>query len=274
MHAVGAVLGLGGDDTRAALLAELAGEELPGAAGAHVRVRTVLDGARIDLLARDAKGGWAVAVDTVLAFEADEAGRLAATHAAAAGLGERVVTVSLTPDRRPPQAVETAGAGGRDVRHRSWLRVRDWVQERPERAGATGVDLLLLREAEYFLTPRVAELYRLEGLTPAVAPELRPALASVFFDLNDLSPAPRILAQGNGGASRVVFPRTGDPAAEIVVGGGALRLRLATPERGPGFEADDEQGWSALRLTSPEDWRAARSWVQATARDLLPAPRA
>ena len=82
--------------------------------------------------------------------------------------------------------------GGRDVRHLSWLRLRDWVQERPERGRAQGTDLLLLREAEYFLTPRVAELYRLEGLMPLVAAGLRPSLAGIFFDLNELAPAPLI----------------------------------------------------------------------------------
>jgi hypothetical protein len=274
VHVIGAVLGLGGEDTRAALLAELAGEELPGAGAANARLRTALAGTPVDLLARDADSQWAVVVAAGLAFDADEGARLAAAHDSAADLAERVVTVALTADRRPPAAVEAAGGDGRDVRHRSWLRLRDWVQERPERAGAQGVDLLLLREAEYFLTPRVAELYRLEGVMPAVAPELRPTLASTFFDLNDLSPAPRIIAGANGDGTRVVFPRSGDPAAEIVVGSGAIRLRLATSEAGPGFEPDDDPGWSVLRLATPETWRAARSWVQTTAVDILPAPRA
>ena len=44
----------------------------------------------------------------------------------------------LTPDRKAPPAVERAVEGGRDVRHRSWLRLRDWVQERPERGRAAG----------------------------------------------------------------------------------------------------------------------------------------
>ena len=131
-------------------------------------------------------------MQSTLAFDAHEEERLVATYdALTRGLrqGDR--------DRgharpRPPAAVDGPAAAGRDVRHRSWLRVRDWVQERPERGRAQGTDLLLLREAEYFLTPRVAELYRLEGLMPMIAPCLRPSLAGMFFDLNELAPAPLI----------------------------------------------------------------------------------
>jgi hypothetical protein len=159
---------------------------------------------------------------------------------------------------------------GRNIRHRSWLRVRDWVQERPERGNAQGTDLLLLREAEYFLTPRVAELYRLEGLMPMVPAPLRPSLAGMFFDLNELAPAP--LIQNENGAARVAFPRTGDAQAEISLKDGGLRLSLAGGRAGPGF-TDGGEGWSRLDVASPEDYLAARAWAQATARSLLPARR-
>ena len=105
------------------------------------------------------------------------------------------------------------------------------MQERPERGRAQGTDLMLLREAEYFLTPRVAELYRLEGLMPMVDAPLRPSLAGMFFDLNDLAPAP--LIQNEEGAARVAFPRTGDAVVEIAAGGGGLRLRWPPATPGP-----------------------------------------
>ena len=156
------------------------------------------------------------------------------------------------------------------MRHRSWLRLRDWVQERPERGRAQGTDLLLLREAEYFLTPRVAELYRLEGLMPLVAPGLRPSLAGMFFDLNELAPAP--LIQNEAQRARVAFPRTGDPQAEISLDQGGLSLSLASAEAGPGF-ADGKAGWKRLRSASPGTTSRRRAWARSIARDLLPARR-
>jgi hypothetical protein len=126
--------------------------------------------------------------------------------------------------------------------------VRDWVQERPERGRAEGTDLLLLREAEYFLTPRVAELYRLEGLMPQVPAALRPTLADVFFDLNELAPAP--LITGEQGSSQVVFPRTGDPKVRIALEGGAMEVGVAAGEAGPGF-AEPVDGWSRLTVATP-----------------------
>ena len=173
-----------------------------------------------------------------------------------------------------PQAARVghaAAEGGRNIRHRSWLRVRDWVQERPERGRVQEPnDLLLLREAEYFLTPRVAELYRLEGLMPMVEPALRPSLAGMFFDLNELAPAP--LIQNEAGAARVAFPRTGDAQAEISLRGGGLSLNIASPAAGPGFSAGGA-GWQTLSVTDAGDYLAARAWAQATARSLLPARR-
>ena len=259
-HVVATLLALGGPETRTALVQELSGEELPGADALLVREARALGGGVVgDIVARGA--GWTLAIQATLAFAGDEGARLKATAAAFGEAKDRVILAALTPDRRPPE-----GLG--EVRHRSWLRVRDWVQERPERAGAQGPDLLLLREAEYFLTPRVAELYRLEPLMPRVPAPLRPVLAEVFFDLNELAPAP--LIQTGADDARVTFPRTGDPAAEILLEDGGLRLRLRAPAGGPGFAADGE-GRQALAVTAPEDYLAARAWAQATARAALAA---
>ncbi len=118
--------------------------------------------------------------------------------------------------------------------------MRVWVQERPERGKAAGTDLLLLREAEYFFTPRVAELYRLEGLMPMVEQSLRPSLAGIFFDLNELAPAP--LIQNEDGAARVAFPRTGEAQAEIALGKEGMVLNIASADAGPGY-ADAGEGW-------------------------------
>lgn len=272
VHVVATLLGLGGPETRTALVEEIAGEALAGADSMLVREGRALpdaaDGLVADVVARGA--GWTLAVQATLAFDADDADRLIATHEALSASKDRCVVVALTPDRKPPESVRRAAEGGRDVRHRSWLRLRDWVQERPERGSAQGTDLLLLREADYFLTPRVAELYRLEGLMPLVGRALRPSLAGIFFDLNDLAPAPRI--QNEAAAARVAFPRTGDPRVEIALADGGLTLRLASEAAGPGF-ADAGEGWTRLAVGDPADYLAARAWAQSTARSLLPARR-
>jgi len=264
VHTLSCLLELGGIETRAALLAELTGEEIPDAGSATVREQRRLGAVEADVVVRDAGRRWAVAVWSTLGFDVDAEGVLAALHDGLAGDG-RALVVALTPDRRPPAAVERARAGGRDVRHRSWLRVRDWVQERPERGQARGTDLLLLTEAEYFLTPRVAELYRLEYLMPRLPEALRPMLATVFFDLNDLAPAPLIER-----VDRVAFPRTGEPKVELILDGAGLAVRLATTREGPGF-APDGPGWTALRVSDPAQYVAARSFVRSAARELLPA---
>ena len=265
IHVMACLIGLSGPDTRPALVAELAGEDLPGAENSQTREAHPLGGAGVDILVRDRERRWAVAIQATLGFDADAHAGITAAHAALADQAERVIGVIVTPDRKPSAAIRAAQADGVDARHKSWLRVRDWVQERPERGGAKGVDLALLREAEYFLTPRVAELYRLEELMPAVPASLRPALASVFFDLNDISPAPHI-AMGQSGASeaRIAFPRTGDPAAEILLNDGALSLRL---------EEGDAGGASTLSIREPSDWVSGRSGVLAAARRVLPAAR-
>jgi hypothetical protein len=251
---------------------EISGESLPGAVALLVfeqrPMRGGPDGLLADVIARGA--GWTIAIQSTLAFDADEEQRLSATHDALSEVYDKVILVAITPDRKPSVAVERAGAGGRDVRHRSWLRVRDWVQERPERGKAEGTDLLLLREAEYFFTPRVAELYRLEGLMPMVEQSLRPSLAGIFFDLNELAPAP--LIQNEDGAARVAFPRTGDAQAEIALGKEGMVLNIASADAGPGY-ADAGEGWKRLEVGAAGDYLAARAWTQSRAKSLLPARR-
>ena len=270
VHVLATLLALGGPETRTALVEEISGEALPDADAILVREqRPLADDLLGDVVARGA--GWTFALQATLAFDAAEEERLVATYDALTSTADKCIVVAITPDRKPPAAVEAAAAGGRNIRHRSWLRVRDWVQERPERGRVQNPnDLLLLREAEYFLTPRVAELYRLEGLMPMVEPALRPSLAGMFFDLNELAPAP--LIQNESGAARVSFPRTGDAQAEISLADGGLSLNIASPTSGPGF-SDGGSGWQKLAVTDAADYVAARAWAQSTARSLLPARR-
>lgn len=273
VHVVATLLGLAGPQTRTALVEEITGEELPEADAMLVReARPITKGdspLMADVVARGA--GWTFAIQSTLAFDGDDADRLAATWDALDEVADKTILVLVSPDRKPPASVLEAQKGGRDIRHRSWLRVRDWVQERPERGKAQGVDLMLLREAEYFLTPRVAELYRLEGLMPLVPVELRPALASIFFVLNDMSPAPLIQTQGPT-TSLVSYPRTGEPSAQVSLADGGLELRLKTAEAGPGA-VDAGDGWKSVTIASDDDWLQARSWTRGVARAVLPPRR-
>lgn len=272
IHVLACLIGLSGPETRPALIAELTGEDLPGVADAQTREAHPLGGSGVDILVRDRERRWAVAVQATLGFEADAHPGITAAHAALSDQAERTIGVVITPDRKPSAAVSAAQADGIDVRHKSWLRVRDWVQERPERGGATGVDLALLREAEYFLTPRVAELYRLEEFSPPIASALRPTLSSVFFDLNDISPAPLIVSGSTGTSeARIVFPRTGDAAAEILLDRGVLSLRLGDGEAGGEFVVDGST--ATLAIGEPADWVRNRSGALAVARRLLPVSR-
>jgi hypothetical protein len=270
VHVLATLLALGGPETRTALVEELSGEALPDADALLVREqRPLADDLLGDIVIRGA--GWTLAVQATLAFDGDEQARLEATYdALTESAKDKVIVVAVTSDRKPSASVEAAGSG-RNIRHRSWLRVRDWVQERPERGRVQNPnDLLLLREAEYFFTPRVAELYRLEGLMPMVDQGLRASLAGMFFDLNELAPAP--LIQNEAGAARVAFPRTGDAQAEISLSGGGLSLNIASASAGPGF-SDGGSGWQKLAVTDAADYVAARAWAQSTARALLPARR-
>lgn len=270
VHVLATLLALGGPETRTALVEEISGEALPDADALVVFERRPLnEDVTADIVARGA--GWTFAVQASLAFDAQDEARIAATFDALSEVYDKCIVIAITPDRRPPDALGALAAGGRDVRHRSWLRVRDWVQERPERGRAEGTDLMLLREAEYFLTPRVAELYRLEGLMPLIDPPLRASLAGMFFDLNELAPAP--LIQNEAGAARVAFPRTGEPQVEIGVGGTGLTLTVAGDgEAGPGYERIDG-GRQRLTVSDASDYQAGRAWTQTRARTLLPARR-
>jgi hypothetical protein len=269
IHVLATLLALGGPETRTALVEEISGEALPEADALLVFERRPLNDEIVaDIVARGA--GWTFAVQSTLAFDAQEEERLVATYDALSAAYDKCIVIAVTPDRRPTEALTALADSGRDIRHRSWLRVRDWVQERPERGRVQGTDLLLLREAEYFLTPRVAELYRLEVLMPMIAPGLRPSLAGMFFDLNDLAPAP--LIQNEAGAARVAFPRTGDAQVEIGVGGGGLTLTVASADPGPGYAAVGD-GRHRLTVADAADYQAGRAWTQSTARSLLPVRR-
>lgn len=272
IHPLACLLGLCGPATKPALVGELAGEDLPGAAEATVRETHPLGGAGADILVRDRDGAWALVIQSTLGYDADVQAGVEAAHAALAGKVERVIGVVITPDRKPPSGVAAAAAGGLDVRHKSWLRVRDWVQERPERGNAQGVDAALLREAEYFYTPRVAELYRLEEFFPTLPQHLRPAFAGIYFDLNDQHIAPAISHPSSGVAqATIAFPRSGDAAVQITLDNGALGVRVHATDLGGAFTADGD--WSSLSIGSADDWTSNRSGALAASRRLLPDPR-
>jgi len=255
VHVLATLLQLGGSGTRAALVAELLGDPIDGTDQMLVSERRVVgkgpDAVMLDIALRNGED-WVIGIISDFSFDVDRRASIAAAHAAL-GTAARRVLVVITPDRRQPTEVATAGG---EVIHKSWLRVRDWVQERPERGAATGVDLALLREAEYFYTPRVAELYRLEELQPQVAPELRGALASIFLALNDLAPAPTIV-HAAAATAEVRYPRTGDAQVTIATGAGAPVVAIA--------------GGATVRIDSDAALTAARSQVLAEARQVLPA---
>jgi hypothetical protein len=251
------LLQLGTPETRAALVAELMGDPVDGTESALVSEQRAYPSAPgapvVDVVVRGGTA-WGVAIVADLAFDVPRADAVTAAYDALAATVGTATLIAITPDRRPPADLAAAGQG-RDIRHKSWLRVRDWVQERPERGGATGVDLALLREAEYFYTPRVADLYRLEALQPLVRPEVRPALSSAFFALADMAPSPTILNPTPDSAV-VNFPRTGDPAVTIALGGGDPAVTVA--------------GGEPFVISSPEAFTAGRSGLLAAARAALP----
>lgn len=255
VHVLATLLQLGGPETRAALVAELLGDPIAGTDQMLVSERRVVgtgaDAVTFDITLRHGED-WAIGIISDLAFGIDRAAAIAAAHGAL-GVAARTALVVITPDRRTP--ADVAAASG-EVIHKSWLRVRDWVQERPERGAATGVDLALLREAEYFYTPRVAELYRLEELTPQVAPAVRAAFASIFLSLNDLAPAPTIVLPTEGTAE-IRFPRSGTPQVTIATGDGDPLVTVA--------------GGPQVRVDSDAALTDARSGVLAAARRVLPA---
>jgi len=255
VHVLATLLQLGGPETRDALVTELLGDPVAGTDTMLVSERRVVgkgdDAVTFDITLRNGYE-WIVGVISDFAWGIDRAATIANAQAAL-GSAERTVLVIITPERRQP--VDVAAASG-EVIHKSWLRIRDWVQERPERGAATGVDFELLVQGEYFYTPRVAELYRLEELMPQVAPELRASFASIFLALNDLAPAPTIVHPSDATAE-VRFPRTGDAVVTITTGGGNPAVTVT--------------GGTSVRIDGEAVLTAARSQILADARRLLPA---
>jgi hypothetical protein len=255
VHVLATLLQLGGSETRAALVAELLGDPIAGTNEMLVSERRVVgagaDAVTLDITLRHGDD-WAIGVVSDFAFDID---RTAAVAAAQRALGSAVrrVLIVITPDRRLPADIKAASG---EVIHKSWLRVRDWVQERPERGAATGVELALLREAEYFYTPRVAELYRLEELMPLAAPAVRESFASIFLALNDLAPAPTIVHLAEKTAV-VRYPRTGDPQVTITLAEGDPVVSVV--------------GGPEVRIDSDAALTAGRSQLLAAARQVLPA---
>lgn len=260
VHVLGTILQMCGPETRKALVAELVGDPMiEGTDAMLVREQRAFgtgdDATVVDLVLRNGSS-WSIGIVAGLGFGVDRSARIAAAQAAIAGSGvDRPILVVITPDRRPPAEVEAAAAGGAEVVHKSWLRVRDWVQERPERGQATGVDLAVLREAEYYLTPRVAELYRSEGLFPMVRPELRDTFATLFFDLNELAPAPTVLNPTDSSAV-VNFPRTGESRVTVRLGDGDPVVQV--------------NGGEQVIVSSPEAYTGVRYTVVTGARSVLP----
>jgi hypothetical protein len=255
-HVLASVLALCGAEHRVALMREFLDEDIAGVETAIVREFAPAGDDVIDIVVQDRDKAWAFAVQTSLTFQGDIGDRLTTAAGALSDYG-RVIVMGITADRKPGPYMDAVSSAGIETRYCSWLRVRDWVQERPERGNAQGVDLSVLQQAEYFLTPNVAELYRLEDIVPTVPPAAREAVTAAFFGLNDLSPAPRI-DQGPDGAT-AIFPRTGDTKVELVVRGGSAHLAL--------------EGAGEVAIGSDADWDVASSGALATARRLLPRKR-
>ena len=253
VHVLATLLQLGSAETRDALVTELLGDPVAGTDQMLVSERRVVgkgaDAVTFDITLRNGDE-WIIGIISDFAFNIDRAARIAAAQAAL-GSADRTVLIVITPDRRTP--AEIAGADG-EVIHKSWLRIRDWVQERPERGAAQGVDLALLLQGEYFYTPRVAELYRLEDLQPQVAPPLRESFASIFLALNDLAPAPTIVHPTDATA-QVRYPRTGEPLVTITTGESNPSVAVAG---------------ATVTIDSDAALTAARSQILADARRILP----
>ncbi|MCA9723545.1 MAG: hypothetical protein KC489_14295, partial [Gemmatimonadetes bacterium] len=207
----------------------------------------------VDLVLRNGSD-WVVGVVAALGFGLDHSDRVTAAADALSGLGAASTQVILlVPDRRAGDLVDEGGSPR--ITQKSWLRVRDWVQERPERGNAQGTDLVLLREAEYFYTPRVAELYRLEDLAPTMDAAVRAEFTEAYLDLNDLAPAPTILTPADG-RFEVAFPRTGDQSVRMTAGGGAPTVSV--------------NGGPSVTLDGPDAYQAQRGAVVSAARAALP----
>ncbi len=255
-HVLASVLALCGPRHRTALMREFLDFDIAGADTAIVREFAPAGDDVIDIVIQDRDKAWALGVQSSLAFQGDIAARLTAAAGALTDF-DRVIVMGITADRKPGPYMDAVAATGVETRYCSWLRVRDWVQERPERGRAEGVDMAVLQQAEYFLTPNVAELYRLEDIVPTVPLPAREAVTAAYFGLNDLSPAPRIDQAPDGATA--TFPRTGAGKAELVIRGGSASLAL--------------DGMPGIAIGSGGDWEAAASGALATARRLLPPKR-
>ncbi len=255
-HVLASVLALCSAPHRVALMREFLDEDIEGVEGAIVREFAPAGDDVIDIVVQHRDKAWAFAVQTSLTFQGDLTSRLEAAAGALSDYG-RVIVMGITADRTPGPCMDAVATAGIETRYCSWLRVRDWVQERPERGSAQGVDLVVLQQAEYFLTPNVAELYRLEDIVPTVPPAAREAVTAAFFGLNDLSPAPRIDQAADG--ATVIFPRTGDVKAQLVIRGGSAHLTL--------------DGAGDVAIGSDAAWETAASGALAMARRLLPGKR-
>lgn len=273
VHHLASILALTSPETRAAFVKELVSDDLPGAGAAQVReFRPVANGAQVvDVVMMDADKRWVLGIQTSLVFDAALADEFGAAYDALEGLGKQRILVTITPDRKPSAATTAAGSG-RDLRHKSWQRVRDWVQERPERGNAQGVDLFVLREADYVLNANTAELYRLEELMRLMPEPARSAFVTAYFDMNDAHHAPRITGAGTDWI--VSVPRTGAPEVEVVLSGGAMAFNIhsSNPILGAGALAGRD-GWQGLAVNGHSDYQAARSAVRAAIRDLVPRKR-
>ncbi|MCB9010842.1 MAG: hypothetical protein H6531_03295 [Actinobacteria bacterium] len=257
VHVLGTLLQLGTPDTRAALVSELCGDPLDGTDRMQVSERRAVKRGDsevvVDLVLRNGSD-WVVGVVAALGFGLDHSDRVTAAADALSGLGAASTQVILlVPDRRAGDLVDEGGSPR--ITQKSWLRVRDWVQERPERGNAQGTDLVLLREAEYFYTPRVAELYRLEDLAPTMDAAVRAEFTEAYLDLNDLAPAPTILTPADG-RFEVAFPRTGDQSVRMTAGGGAPTVSV--------------NGGPSVTLDGPDAYQAQRGAVVSAARAALP----
>lgn len=255
-HVLASVLALCGPAHRTALMREFLDEDIEGVDSAIVREFAPNGDDVIDIVVQHRDKEWALAIQTSLAFQGDIADRLQAAAGGLSGYG-RVIVMGITADRKPGPYMDAVAGAGTETRYCSWLRVRDWVQERPERGSAEGVDLAVLQQAEYFLTPNVAELYRLEDIVPTVPSGAREAVTAAFFGLNDLSPAPRIDQAPDGATA--IFPRTGDTKAQLVIRGGSAHLAL--------------EGAGDIAIGSEADWEVAASGALAAARRMLPRKR-
>jgi hypothetical protein len=272
IHVVATILSAGSAPTTAALVEDLVGEALPDAGEASVReFRPLKDtGVVADATLRAPDGAWTVGLLGSLSFDVDHSDAVKALYDALASTAERCMIVVITPDRRTPDPIGTLADGGMQVVHRSWQRVRDWIEERPERGAAEGTDLMLLREADYYLKGRVADLYRLEeAAMPAVPAELRDTLAAAYFELSALAPSPRIESSPEEVA--ICFPRTGDPAMVVALREGKMHVRLHGGQGAPGFVTEGDT--ATLVAGTDLEYLAARSWIKGQARDLLPPRR-